>query len=581
MVAMITIPVFGGGGPLNPDLKTHKKSLQKWLDLRFGLSIHWGPVAMRGTEIGWSRGREVPIEEYDRLYKEFDPVLYDANEWVSLMQEAGMKYITFVAKHHDGFTLWDSAHTDYDITATPHRRDMLKELADACRRGGIMFGTYYSIIDWYQYDYVPRYRHDPRPTEGANMDRYVAYLKNQVQELIEKYDTDIFIFDGQWNDTWTPERGRDLYRHVRRLKNAIVVNTRVDQGGDLESNAGDFVSSEQYIPRYQESPWESWITLGDQWAWKANDTNKSAEVCIRMLLEIVGGNGNFNLNVTPMPDGRFEGRQKHILRTIGAWLKKNGASIYGTRGGPFLPTRNFVSTRKENRVYLHLMDGKPEVFLPGIKRKIEKAALLNGRPVRLGRTDKGVWIKPEKSDLDKLDTIVVLTLDGSAMELDTVPTPSSLELGKYGKWISRDATYVASSLSAENNKPQDNPKLLNGESLEAEYSFSAGREPKPYIVIDLQRTAQINAVEIVNRYGRRSRDARTLTLWISQDKENWKQVWSARDATSGVWRVIRDIVFADPEDSTQQPLKARYVKLGLNDERLRPFCLRSVKVYGQ
>ncbi|NOZ63215.1 MAG: alpha-L-fucosidase, partial [Calditrichaeota bacterium] len=161
LAAVVRAQSIGGGGEANPDLKTNLESLQNWQTMRFGMFIHWGPVTLRGTEIGWSRGREVPVKEYDNLYREFNPVLFDAKEWVAAAKAAGMKYLIITAKHHDGFCLWDSKYTDYDIMSTPFKRDVVKELAEECKRQGILFGTYYSIIDWHHPDYPIRHGDDP------------------------------------------------------------------------------------------------------------------------------------------------------------------------------------------------------------------------------------------------------------------------------------------------------------------------------------------------------------------------------------------------------------------------------------
>ena len=146
-----------GGGDARPDLKTNPASLRKWQDMRFGMFIHWGPVTLRGTEIGWSRGEQVPIEEYDALYREFNPVLFDAGRWIGAAKRGGMKYFVIVSKHHDGFCLWDTKYTDHKITATPFKRDVLRELSDECGRQGMMFCTYYSILDWHHPDYTTRH----------------------------------------------------------------------------------------------------------------------------------------------------------------------------------------------------------------------------------------------------------------------------------------------------------------------------------------------------------------------------------------------------------------------------------------
>ena len=162
LILLLSLPLFlnaqWGGGEANPDLKTNMNSLKEWQDLKFGLFVHWGPVSLRGTEIGWSRGREVPIDEYDNLYKDFNPVLFDAEKWVGMIKFAGMKYVIITSKHHDGFCIWDSEFTDHDIMSSPFKRDILKELSDECKRQGILFGTYHSIADWHHPHYTTRYR---------------------------------------------------------------------------------------------------------------------------------------------------------------------------------------------------------------------------------------------------------------------------------------------------------------------------------------------------------------------------------------------------------------------------------------
>ena len=275
--------IFADGGEADPSLKTNAESLKNWQDKKFGLFIHWGPVSLRGTEIGWSRGREVPIQEYDNLYKEFNPVLFDAAEWVGLAKSAGMKYIVITSKHHDGFCIWDSEYTDYDIMSTPFKRDVLRELSDECKRQGIMFGTYHSLCDWHHPHYTTRYRNDPRPVEESDMSQYVDYLNNQVKELIVKYDTKILWFDGEWEDSWTHELGMDLYKNVRSWGDDILINNRVDKGRRgmkgmtaTEQFAGDFGTPEQEIGEFIiDKPWESCITICKQWAWKPNDELKS------------------------------------------------------------------------------------------------------------------------------------------------------------------------------------------------------------------------------------------------------------------------------------------------------------------
>ncbi len=433
-VLFLTLPLYvsaqWGGGEANPELKTNAESLKEWQDLKFGLFVHWGPVSLRGTEIGWSRGREVPIEEYDNLYKEFNPVLFDAQKWVGMIKSAGMKYLIITSKHHDGFCLWDSDFTDYDIMSTPYKRDVLKELSDECKRQGILFGTYHSIADWHHPHYTTRYGGDPRPLEESNMQLYVYYLKNQVRELIDKYDTDILWFDGEWEDAWTHEYGMELYKYIRGLKNDILINNRIDKGrqgmeGMTKSAeyAGDFATPEQEIGAFHpEIPWESCITICNQWAWKPNDEIKSLEECIQTLARTVGGGGNLLLNVGPMLDGRVEQRQINRLTEMGYWLEKNGESIYGTSGGPFKPTDSMVSTHKDKRIFVHLfaLPGS-QLVLPALhKTKVLSAKLLNGKELTFKQTKENILIDLPGEPLDTINTVIMLELNKEAASLEPI-----------------------------------------------------------------------------------------------------------------------------------------------------------------
>jgi alpha-L-fucosidase len=412
-----------GGGEKNPDLETNKQAIERWQDARFGLSVHWGPVELRGTEIGWARSDLIPREEYDSLYQEFNPVLFSAQEWVSLMKNSGFRYVTLVSKHHDGFVMWNTRQTDYNIMNTPYHRDWLKEMAEECRRQGIIFGTYYSILDWYQFDYSP-YGHggpgfilDRKP----DFERHLEYMKRELKELIQDYGSEIILFDGEWDPTWNHDRGSDMYRYLRGLRDDIVISSRVDKGryGDTTTEnygwwdhhkyAGDYQEREQYVGGLANYPWESWLTLGDQWAWKANDRYKPAEECIRLLVESAGRNGNFNLNVSPMPDGRFERRQMQILLKIGVWLKANGESVYATRGGPFEPGQWGASTHHGNRIFLHILAWEGETLrLHAIPEKVTAAHLLHGGDLRWKQTEGGFEVTVPTGQHDALDTIVEL-----------------------------------------------------------------------------------------------------------------------------------------------------------------------------
>jgi alpha-L-fucosidase len=425
----------GGGGEAHPALVTNPASLKRWQDMRFGMFIHWGPVTLRGTEIGWSRGPQVRIEDYDSLYKEFNPALFDAKQWVGIAKAAGMKYLVITSKHHDGFCLWDSKYTDYDIMSTPFHRDVLKELSDECDRQGITFCTYYSILDWHHPQYTTRYGGDRRPVENSDMGQYRTYLKNQVGELVSTYRTNILWFDGEWEKSWTHEDGMALYAYARGLKDDLLINNRVDKGragmkGMTISGkfAGDFGTPEQEIGLFDnEHPWESCITICNQWSWKPNDKLKSLKECIQMLVKTAGGGGNLLLNVSPMMDGRMEQRQIDRLRQIGDWLNRYGESVYGTVGGPFRPTAWLASTCKENRIYVHLLTlPKDELRLPVIPhRKIKSVRALAGSQLQLHNEKNLIVISLPNEPLDQHDVVIVLELDGSAKDIAPLDVPTN------------------------------------------------------------------------------------------------------------------------------------------------------------
>ena len=427
-LALVFLPsllLAGGGGEKYPDLKTNEQALAAWQAMRFGMFIHWGPVSLKGTEIGWSRGDAVPRAEYDQLYKRFNPVQFNAERWVRIAKDAGMKYIILTSKHHDGFCLWDSAYTDYDIMATPFGRDVVKELADACRRQDVPFGVYYSILDWHHGDYLPQSHGGPadgRPPEKADFQRYVAYMKNQLAELERSYGPlGFFWFDGEWEKTWTADLGADLYVYCRGLRDDILINNRVGKGrqgmrgmSKSERFAGDYGTPEQEVGAMNRRlPWETCMTIGTQWAWKPNDKIKSLKECLRTLVMTVCGDGNLLLNVGPMPDGRIEPRQADLLGQMGAWLDKYGQTVYGTRGGPFQPGQWGGSTSKDNRIYLHLF-GDQAVSLPAIPAKVTRATALTGGEVSFEQTAAGLQVSVPEQNLDEIDTIICLELDRPA-----------------------------------------------------------------------------------------------------------------------------------------------------------------------
>jgi alpha-L-fucosidase len=404
-------------------------AVDHWRSLRFGMFIHWGPVSLTGHEIGWSRGAQTSVEVYDNLYKQFNPTNFNADEWVGIAKAAGMKYIVLTTKHHDGFCLWDTKLTDYNIMHTPFHRDVVKELAAACKKQGIEFGTYYSTCDWYNTNWPTTSPGGKTKRATSDMDAYEKYLQGQISELITNYGPLLTI----WNDVPNHnganygKRGADTIKLVRKLQPNILINNRTGDGGDYET-------PEQKIGSFNlDRPWESCMTVSkhNAWAWGGtNDGVKSAAACIEMLVRGAGGDGNVLLNVGPRPDGIIDPAQSNLLKEIGAWLDKNGKSIYGTRGGPWKPTKEIASTRKGKTIYVHVLKW-PEsgaVQLPAIPAKIKTAKLLGGGKVKFSQTKADLEISVAPKFRDASATVIELKLDSDAMKiapLEIAPPVSS------------------------------------------------------------------------------------------------------------------------------------------------------------
>lgn len=456
--------------------------LQWWADARFGMFIHWGPVSLTGKEIGWARGDQIPIAEYDQLHTRFNPTKFDADAWVKAARDAGMKYIVLTTKHHDGFCLWDTKQTDFNIMRSPFARDAVKELSAACKRAGIRFCTYYSTCDWHHPDFPLTSPGGRVKRETSNLDRYEQYLRAQVKELITQYGPlGILWFDVPQH--FDRARGQGVIDFVRSLQPDVIVNNR-------SGAPGDYDTPEQRVGKYQDTrPWETCMTICTQWAWKPNDTMKSLQQCVQTLVTCAAGDGNLLLNVGPTAEGVIEPRQVERLKEMGAWLARNGESIYGTRGGPWKPTRNLASTRKGNIVYLHVFRAEAGgVELPALPRHVRSARLLGAGPVKINES-AGKWaIQLEPAALDPIDTIVRLELEGSAVDLPAVALsgPASVKadasnvyqkmVSEYGpqeafdgdletRWATDSGTKQA-WITADLGKPQRVQKLRIAEALE-------------------------------------------------------------------------------------------------------------------
>ncbi len=362
-----------------------------WREARFGLFLHWGLYSIlagewmgRTDHAEWIRNTaHIPLATYDRLVARFNPVRFDADHWVAMAKDAGMKYVVLTSKHHDGFCLFDNRLTSFCIRNTPFKRDVCRELADASRRAGLHQCWYHSIMDWHHPDYLPRRDWEAaiRPVDGASYARFVRYLHGSVEQLLRDYgEIGVMWFDGQWEQTWTHELGRALYAECRQLQPSVIVNNRCEGWSQtpITDPLGDFRTPEQEGPAtgWPGVDWESCITMNDHWGYNSHDHNfKSVPQLIGLLVETASKGGNLLLNVGPKADGTWPEESVERLATMGRWMKVNGEAIYGTTASLFA-SAPFRSTTKGNRIYLFLTEWPSSLALPRLKTPVKVATLV-------------------------------------------------------------------------------------------------------------------------------------------------------------------------------------------------------------
>ncbi len=402
-----------------------------WREARFGMFIHWGLYSILGGEWGgrtdyaeWIRNNaHIPLSEYDTLVGRFNPVRFDADAWVALAKEAGMRYVTITTKHHDGFGLFDSRHTNFCVRSTPFRRDIMKEMAAACRRQGMKLCWYHSIMDWHHPDYLPRrdWEAEQRTTAGAKFSRYLDYLHAQVTELLTRYgDIGVMWFDGQWEGTWTHEMGEALYQKCRELQPNVIVNNRVEgwSAKPITTPLGDFRTPEQEVPAtgWPGVDWESCMTMNHNWGYNSHDHDfKSLSQIVGLLVETASKGGNLLLNVGPKPDGTFPEESTERLQALGRWMRVNGEAIYGTTASPF-SSAPFRATSAANRLNLFVADWPGRSLLvPGLRTPVRTARLLADPAQQLPTLirDQGVEISLPASAPDATCSVIALEFDGT------------------------------------------------------------------------------------------------------------------------------------------------------------------------
>ena len=414
------------------------KARQQFRDDKFGLFIHWGPFSIPGDGEWVMNNKNIKVKNYKRLMDFFNPIEFNAEQWVNMAKNAGMKYITLITRHHDGFSMWDTKYSDFNIMHSPYKKDIVKLMADECHKQGIKLFLYYSLLDWGREDYPHETGKTGQGTGRTVKGDYVSYLqfmKNQLTELLTNYGKIGGIwFDGHWDQT-QPEGAADRtsridwkYDEIYSLIHRLQPQALIGNNHHLSPFAGeDFQMFEKDLPgenksglSFQEAsqklPVETCETMNDSWGFNLTDNNyKSVKQIIHYLVKAAGRDVNFLLNVGPMPNGKIQPEFTDTLQLIGTWLQANGETIYATRGNIYPPQDWGVVTVKNKSMYVHILQSPQQhsyIFMPDFKTKIISASLrADKKNIRFRQMPEGTFIYLDGVSQNDIDTIIQLNVE--------------------------------------------------------------------------------------------------------------------------------------------------------------------------
>lgn len=431
LICLLTlVTVISSNAQTNAPEPTTLETRSQFQDAKFGLFIHWGLYSIMGDGEWVMQQKNIPVNNYKKLMQFFNPTQFDAEAWVSMAKNAGMKYVTITTRHHDGFSLWDTKYSDFNIMNTPYQKDIVKMIVDECHKQDMKIFLYYSLLDWGREDYswwTGRTGQGTGRTVMGNWNNYIGFMKNQLTELLTNYGKiDGIWFDGYWDQTG-PKEGKDktprvdwhlpeIYELIHKIQPLCLVGNN----HHIATIAGeDFQMFEKDLPGQNKSgfseakpsvelPIETCETMNGSWGFNIKDSKyKSVPKLIHYMVNAAGRNANFLLNVGPQPNGIIQQEFVDSLKEVGNWMAKYGTSIYGTRGN-VIPAQDWgVVTVKDKTVYVHLLDAsKSTLVIAAFKGKIKSCVLMG--------TDQKVAFKKDNEQL-------TLNLDGiEKSDIDTI-----------------------------------------------------------------------------------------------------------------------------------------------------------------
>ena len=409
------------------------KLLEQFQDAKLGLFVHWMACHSPGTGDSWNIGRGKTKTQADSITLHWNPVNFNAKEIVDVAVKGGCKYMVVISKHHDGFCIWPSSYSVFDIDRIPFKRDILKELGDECRKQGLLFGIYYSIadIDYCGWKRMPELGQEVETPRFGKED-FVQFVHNQTKELITRYNPDILWFDGHWLDpVWGPQEGRELYRFVKSVdKHILSTRLSITRGADgqetfwTDGASGDYFSMEAKTTKGPAFPWEACTSVTyPVYAYEPNAKMLTCEELLNMFSKTLCGNGNLLVNIGPKPDGSMPAEQVARLHEFSQWVARNEKAVYETKGGPYKQTDNIGSTYAGNVIYLHLRNVPDDLEIAALKgyRLKDVQHLSTGTDLKF-EANANVWninVSPLKEE--EAIPVIALILDKDYKFTDWLP----------------------------------------------------------------------------------------------------------------------------------------------------------------